>query len=59
MPKLQLRHQGFTYSTCGPLINIKRIQKFREKSDLNHIYKNKLDKAFCVHDAAYSDGNYR
>ena len=31
----------------------KKIQKFRETGDLNHIYKNELDKAFFAHDAAY------
>ena len=33
----------------------KKIQKFRETGDLNHIYKNELDKAFFAHDAAYFD----
>ena len=31
------------------------VLKFREISDLNHIYKNDLDKACFPHDAAYSD----
>ena len=29
-----------------------RIQKFREAGDLNHIYKNELDKACFAHDTA-------
>ena len=32
-----------------------RIQKIREAGKLKHLYKNKLDKACCAHDAAYSD----
>ena len=28
-----------------------RIQKFRESGDLNHIYKNELDKACFAHDS--------
>ena len=41
MPELHLRHPGFTYSACGSLINIvKRLKRFKEKSCLNHMYKN-------------------
>ena len=37
------------YSTCGPFIEHReRIKKFRETDDLNHIYKNELDQAFCL-----------
>ena len=36
MPKLQLKHPGFTYSACGPLTKYsERIQKFRETGNLN------------------------
>ena len=31
------------------------IQKFKEKNDLNYIYKIELNKAWFTHDAAYSD----
>ena len=31
------------------------INKFKETADTNYIYKNELDKACFVHDAAYSD----
>ena len=31
------------------------FEKFKETGDLNYIYKNELDKAYFVHDAAYSD----
>ena len=37
------------------LININKIQKFKETGDTNYIYKNELDKACFAHDAAYSD----
>ena len=33
----------------------KEFKKFREIGDTNYIYKNELDKACFVHDAAYSD----
>ena len=35
--------------------NKERIQKFREKGDTNHIYKNELDKDCFQHDMAYGD----
>ena len=44
------------YSACGPFIrHEERIQKFKETGDTNYVYKNELDKACFVHDAAYSD----
>ena len=56
MPKIHLRQPQFTYSACGPFTkHEQRIQKFRETGDTNYIYKNELDKACFVHDAAYSD----
>ena len=56
MPEMHLRQPQFTYSACGPFTKHKqRIQKFKETGDTNYIYKNKLDKACFVHDAAYSD----
>ena len=56
MPKIHLRQPQFTYSACGPFTKHKRrIQKFKETGDTNYIYKNELDKACFVHDAAYSD----
>ena len=33
----------------------KELKKFKETGDTNYIYKNELDKACFVHDAAYSD----
>ena len=53
---MHLRQSQFTYSACGPFTKYKqRIQKFKETGDANYIYKNELDKACFVHDAAYSD----
>ena len=56
MPEIHLRQPQFTYSACGPFTNHEeRIQKFKETGDTNSVFKNELDKACCVHDAAYSD----
>ena len=59
LPKLHLRQPRFTYSALGPFNkHCERIQKFKETSDLNQIYKNGLDKAFFADDAAYADIKY-
>ena len=56
MPEMHLRQPQFTYSACGPFTkHEQRIQKFKETGDTNYIYKDELDKACFVHDAAYSD----
>ena len=56
MPEIHLRQPQFTYSACGPLTrHEERIQKFKETGDTNYVFKNELDKACFVHDAAYSD----
>ena len=56
MPEIHLRKPQFTYSACGPFTkHEQRIQKFKETGDTNYVYKNELDKASFVHDAAYSD----
>ena len=56
MPKLHLKQPGFTYSTCGPFTkHCEGIQNFREADNLNHLYRNELDKACFANDAAYSD----
>ena len=53
---MHLKKSGFTYSACGPFTNHgERIQKIRETGDLNHLYRNELDKAFSAHDTTYSD----
>ena len=55
MPEIHLRQPQFTYSACGPFTkHEQRIQKFKETDDTNYVYKNELDKACFVHDAAYS-----
>ena len=47
---------GFTYRACETFTkNRERIQKYRKTDNLKHIYKNKLEKACFVYDAAYSD----
>ena len=56
MPEIHLRQPQFTYSARGPFTrHEERIQKFKETGDTNYVYKNELDKACFVHDAAYSD----
>ena len=56
MPEMHLRQPQFTCSACEPFTKYEqRIQKFNETGDTNYIYKNELDKACFVHDAAYSD----
>ena len=56
MPEIHLRQPQFTYSACGPFTrHEERIQKFKETGDTNYLYKNELDKACFIHDAAYSD----
>ena len=56
MPEIHLRQPQFTYSASGPFTkHEQRIQKFKETGDINYVYKNELDKACFVHDAAYSD----
>ena len=59
MPELDFKQLGFTYIACGLFTkHCEKIQKFREKSNLKHLYRNKLDKACFAHDAAYSDSKY-
>ena len=53
MSELLLRQSGFTCSARG-LFTIHR-ERFRETGNLKHLYRNKLDKACFVHDAAYFD----
>ena len=56
MPELHLKQPGFTYGACEPFTEHREgIRKFRETSNLKHLYRNKLDKAHFAHDAAYSD----
>ena len=56
MLEMNLKQPGFTYSACGPFTkNKKRVQKFKETGDRNHIYKNELNKACFKDDMAYRD----
>ena len=56
MPELHLKQPGFTYSTCGTFAEHREIiQRFKEKANLKHLYRNELDKASFAHDAANSD----
>ena len=53
---MHLKQPQFTYSACRPFIKYReRIQKFGETGNLKHLYRNELDKACFVHDAAYSE----
>ena len=54
--KLHLRQPGYTYGGCGSFTKCReRIQKFKETSYLNYIYKSGLYKACLAHDAPYCD----
>ena len=56
MPEfMHLKQPGFTYSACE-LFNKhrERIQKCRGTGNLNHLFKNELDKACLAYEAAYS-----
>ena len=56
MPDLHLKQPGLIYSAYGPFTKHReRIQKFREIGNLQHLYRNELDKTCFSHDAAYSD----
>ena len=56
MSRLHLRQPRFTYSAYGPFTKHRdRIRKFREIGSLKYLYRNELDKACFVRDAAYSD----
>ena len=56
MPEFHLKQPRFTYSACGPFTKHReRIKKFRETSNLKHLYRNELDKAYFAHDEAYSE----
>ena len=56
MPELHFKQPGFTYSACESFTkHRKRIQKFRETSNLKHLYRNEVDKACFAHTPANSD----
>ena len=56
IPELNSKQPQFTYSACGAFTKHREIiQKFRERGNLKHLYRNELDGACFAHDAAYSD----
>ena len=53
---MHLKQPGFTYSAFGPFTgHHERTQKLRKTGNFKHLYRNKLEKAYFAHDAAYSD----
>ena len=59
MPKLYLKQTEITYSSCGSFTkHCKRIQKFWKTGNLRQLYRNKLDKACYLLNAAYSHSSY-
>ena len=47
MPEFHLKEPRFTYSACEPFPKHReRIKKFREKGNLENLYRNELDKAW-------------
>ena len=56
MPELHLKQSGFTYSACRPFTKHReKVQKFKETSNLKHLYRNELDKACFAYDAVCSE----
>ena len=56
MIELHLKQPRVTYSVCRSFTKHReRIKKFRETGNLEHLYRNELDKACFAHDTAYSD----
>ena len=50
MSEMHLRQPGLTFSACGSFTkNKERIQKSKEKGDLQYIYQDELDKACFQH----------
>ena len=55
MPEMHLRQPPFVYSACGPFTRHKeRIKEFKRTGDTRLLYRNELDKACFIHDAAYA-----
>ena len=55
MSQLHLRQPWYTYNGYSAFTKLgERIQKFKETGDLNHIYKNKLDRVCFALDVAYT-----
>ena len=55
IPKLLLKHPGFTYSAFGPFTkHPERIKNIKVTGNLNYIDKKELDKVCFIYNAAYS-----
>ena len=55
MPEMHLRQPQFVYSACGTFTRYKeRIKEFKRTGDTHLLYRNELDKACFIHDAAYA-----
>ena len=53
---MHLKQPEFFDIACRPFTNHReRTEKSRETRNLQHLYRNKLGKAWFVHEAAYSD----
>ena len=56
MSQLNLKQPVPTNSVCWKFTeHSEKIQKFRETGNLNHLYRNELNKVCFAHYAAYSD----
>ena len=52
---MHIRQPRFVYSVCGPFtIHKERIKEFKRTGNINLLYRNALDKACFIHDAAYA-----
>ena len=52
---MHLKQSGFTYSACGPFTKHHENSKIYTNRKFKYLYRNELDKACLVHDAAYSN----
>ena len=52
MPETHLRQPGFTYKSCGSIIE-KEYKKIKETGDSRYIYQKELNKACFQLDMAY------
>ena len=51
MKELHLKQPGFIYGDCGPFTKHReRIYKFRERSNLKHLYRNEIDRGCFAHE---------
>ena len=56
MKELHLKQPGFTDGDCGQFTKLReRIQKFRERGNLKHLYRNEIDRVALLMICAYCD----